>query len=35
VEPGRNPRGIGTYVLLATAAGLYAGYDTTYIGNRT
>lgn len=33
-NPGRNPRGAGTYALLATPQGLYAGYDTTYIGNR-
>jgi hypothetical protein len=33
-NPGRNPRGIGTYALLATSTGLYAGYDTTFIGNK-
>jgi PKD repeat protein len=32
-NPGRNPRGQGTYALLATSDGLYAGYDTDYIGN--
>ena len=32
-NPGRNPRGIGTAVLYATAAGLWTGSDTDYIGN--
>lgn len=33
-NPGRNPRGIGTHALLSTPDGLYAGYDTNFIGNR-
>ncbi len=32
-SPGRNPRGIGTSVLYATATGLWTGSDTDYIGN--
>ncbi|HEX2308515.1 MAG TPA: hypothetical protein VHI14_09375 [Jatrophihabitantaceae bacterium] len=32
-NPGRNPRGAGAYVLTATAAGLWVGMDTNYIGN--
>jgi hypothetical protein len=32
-NPGRNPRGAGAYVLTATAAGLWVGMDTDYIGN--
>lgn len=34
-NPGRNPRGVGTYALLATDQGLYTGSDTDWIGNRT
>jgi PKD repeat protein len=33
-NPGRNPRGIGAEALMATAAGLYVGSDTEYIGDR-
>jgi PKD repeat protein len=32
-NPGRNPRGFGTTALTVTPAGLWAGYDTDYIGN--
>jgi PKD repeat protein len=32
-NPGRNPRGVGTTELFATPTGLWAGYDTDYIGN--
>jgi PKD repeat protein len=32
-NPGRNPRGDGTYAMLATSDGLYIGSDTDYIGN--
>ena len=31
-NPGRDPRGIGTFALLATSAGLWVGSDTNYIG---
>jgi len=31
-NPGRNPRGAGTYALFASADGLYVGSDTSYIG---
>ena len=33
-NPGRNPRGLGAYALLATPLGLYVGSDTNYFGNR-
>lgn len=32
-NPGRNPRGVGAYALLATAQGLYVGSDTNYFGD--
>ena len=32
-NPGRNPRGVGAYALLATSAGLYVGSDTNYFGD--
>jgi hypothetical protein len=32
-NPGRNPRGAGAYALLATAAGLWVGSDTNWIGD--
>ena len=32
-NPGRSPRGHGAEALLATAAGLWMGSDTPYIGN--
>jgi hypothetical protein len=32
-NPGRNPRGVGAYALLATPLGLYVGSDTNYFGN--
>lgn len=32
-NPGRQPRGAGAYALYASAAGLWVGSDTTYIGN--
>lgn len=32
-NPGRTPRGIGAYALLATQNGLYVGSDTEYIGD--
>ena len=31
-DPGRNPRGRGTYELLPTNDGLWVGQDTSYIG---
>jgi PKD repeat protein len=31
-NPGRTPRGAGTYSLLATSSGLYTGADTAYWG---
>jgi len=31
-NPGRHPRGDGTYALLATATGLWMGSDTNYVG---
>ena len=31
-NPGRNPRGAGTYALFASTDGLYVGSDTSYIG---
>ena len=31
-NPGRNPRGVGAFALLATAQGLYVGSDTNYFG---
>lgn len=34
-NPGRNPRGIGAEVILATAQGVYVGSDTDYFGNYT
>ena len=34
-NPGRNPRGAGTYVLFATAKGLWMGSDTDYIGTNS
>ena len=33
-NPGRNPRGVGAFALLATDAGLWVGSDTNYIGNK-
>jgi hypothetical protein len=33
-NPGRDPRGVGTFALLATASGLWIGSDTDYIGHR-
>jgi hypothetical protein len=33
-NPGRNPRGAGTWAFLATNDGLYVGSDTDFIGNR-
>lgn len=33
-NPGRHPRGVGAFALLATADGLYVGSDTRYVGNR-
>ena len=33
-NPGRNPRGAGTYALFAGSNGLYIGGDQTYVGNR-
>lgn len=33
-NPGRHPRGIGAEALQPTAAGLWVGSDTNYIGNR-
>ena len=32
-NPGRNPRGHGAEVVLATATGIWVGSDTDYIGN--
>ena len=32
-NPGRNPRGVAAFVMQPTAAGLWLGQDTTYIGN--
>jgi hypothetical protein len=32
-NPGRNPRGVAVFALLATSTGLWIGSDTTYIGN--
>ena len=32
-NPGRNPRGAGAYVMLATPQAFFVGSDTTYIGN--
>jgi hypothetical protein len=32
-NPGRNPRGDGTYALLATSDGLYIGSDQDYVGD--
>ena len=32
-NPGRNPRGVGAFALLATAQGLYVGSDTNFFGN--
>ncbi len=31
-NPGRSPRGAGTYVLYATPTGLWMGSDTNYVG---
>jgi len=31
-NPGRNPRGAGTYALFVSPDGLYVGSDTSYIG---
>lgn len=33
-NPGRNPRGVGAFALLATADGLWMGSDTSWVGNR-
>lgn len=33
-NPGRDPRGAGTFALLATSGGLWTGSDTDYIGNQ-
>ncbi len=33
-NPGRNPRGAGTYALFSGSNGLYIGGDQTYVGNR-
>jgi PKD repeat protein len=32
-NPGRNPRGAGTYALFASSTGLYIGSDQDYVGN--
>ena len=32
-NPGRNPRGHGAEVVYATAAGIWVGSDTDYVGN--
>jgi PKD repeat protein len=32
-NPGRNPRGAGTFALFASPTGLYEGSDTNWIGN--
>jgi PKD repeat protein len=32
-DPGRNPRGDGTYALFLSADGLYMGSDQDYVGN--
>jgi hypothetical protein len=32
-NPGRQPRGAGTFALLATSRGLWTGSDTDYIGD--
>ncbi|MDQ1657836.1 MAG: hypothetical protein QOD41_2919 [Cryptosporangiaceae bacterium] len=32
-NPGRNPRGLGTFALYPSAAGLWVGSDTEWIGN--
>jgi hypothetical protein len=34
-NPGRNPRGAGTYVIYPTSTGIFIGSDTDYIGNHT
>jgi len=31
-NPGRDPRGVGTWALLATAAGLWMGSDSSHLG---
>jgi PKD repeat protein len=33
-NPGRHPRGVGAFALQPTAAGLWVGSDTEYIGDR-
>ena len=33
-NPGRNPRGVAVYSLLATSQGLWVGSNTDWIGNR-
>ncbi|MEO7059912.1 MAG: hypothetical protein ABI083_09350 [Lapillicoccus sp.] len=33
-NPGRNPRGTGTFSILPTSTGVWFGYDTNYIGNK-